>query len=68
MTLNFPWPLGSICTAESSAKQMGFRQNLADLHMRLFGENFTGAHAASVDCEITRKCFVRLVERGDELI
>jgi len=64
MTLSFPWPMGSICTAETCSKQLGYRQTLTDMHERLFGTGFTGAHTASGDCAITMKCFVEFVRRG----
>lgn len=64
MTLNFPWPYKSICTAETCMKQLGHRQTLTDMHERLFGRGFEGAHTASGDCEVTMKCFVEFVRRG----
>ena len=62
--MNFPWAVGSICTAEVSAQYHGHRLNLQDLHIDLFGEGFSGAHAASADCEITAKCFIEMVGKG----
>lgn len=62
--MNFPYPPISICTAETSSKQLGYRQNLSDLHLRLFGTDFTGSHSAASDCEATMKCFVELVRKG----
>jgi len=62
--INFPYPPRSICSAEISSQQKGFRQNLTDLHTELFGMAFTGSHSASNDCEATMKCFVELVNRG----
>jgi len=64
MTLNFPWPMQAICTVETCQKQLGHRQTLADMHERLFGTNFTGAHTAMGDCEVTMKCFIEFVKRG----
>lgn len=62
--LNFPWPPGAICTAEVVMQQLGHRLNLTDLHTKLFNQTFTGAHSASVDCEITAKCFIEMVRQG----
>jgi len=62
--MNFPWAMESICTAEWSRTRLGIRMNLTDLHTYLFGEGFTGAHSASVDCEMTAKCYVELTKRG----
>jgi len=62
--LNFPWAMHSICTAEWSRVTLGIRMTLTDLHTYLFGEGFTGAHSASVDCEMTAKCYVELTKRG----
>jgi DNA polymerase III subunit epsilon len=62
--LSFPWPIRPICTAEISSQQMGYRQNLTDLHTELFGIAFEGAHSASSDCETTAKCFIEMVNRG----
>ena len=64
MTLQFPWPYRNVCTVETCQKQLGFRQNLTDMHERLFGTNFTGAHTAMGDCEVTMKCFIEFVRRG----
>lgn len=61
--MQFPFAPGAICTAEASMQQNGFRLNLADLHLQLFGATFSGAHSASVDCEITAKCFVEMVKQ-----
>jgi DNA polymerase III epsilon subunit-like protein len=35
---------------------------LSELHKKLFGEYFTGAHNAITDVEITLKCFIKLVQ------
>ena len=37
---------------------------LNELHIKLFGEEFTGAHDASVDIAATVKCFFELQKRG----
>lgn len=62
-TLSFPWSIRGICTAETTQQQLGHRLNLADLHMKLFGGPFSGAHSASIDCEITAKCFIEMVKQ-----
>jgi DNA polymerase III epsilon subunit-like protein len=62
--MNFPWSPGGICTAEVCSQQLGHRLNLTDLHMKLFGAAFSDAHSASVDCEITAKCFIEMVKKG----
>src|SRR4029078_5394991 len=35
--LNFPWATGGVCTAEVSSQYHGYRMNLTDLHISLFG-------------------------------
>ncbi len=60
--IQFPWPMNHVCTAEISSQMQGFRLTLQDLHLQLFGEIFYGAHSAQVDCEITAKCYCKLVE------
>lgn len=60
-----------ICTMKSTVEFVkipsdkgGYRYpGLADLHHKLFGEGFTGAHNAAVDIEITAKCFWELRKR-----
>ncbi|MDD5212829.1 MAG: 3'-5' exonuclease [Candidatus Gracilibacteria bacterium] len=37
---------------------------LGELHKKLFGEYFTGAHNAIIDVENTLKCFLSLYEKG----
>jgi DNA polymerase-3 subunit alpha len=61
---SFPWPMRQICTAEISQQNKGFRQNLTDLHIELFGVGFTDAHSASADCATTSKCFIEMVNKG----
>jgi DNA polymerase-3 subunit epsilon len=61
-SIQFPWPMNHVCTAEISSQMQGFRLTLQDLHLQLFGEIFYGAHSAQVDCEITAKCYRKLVE------
>jgi DNA polymerase III subunit alpha, Gram-positive type len=42
----------------------GYRLSLTNLHIELFGSEFTGAHQASVDVAITCKCAIELFKRG----
>ena len=63
MDKSFPWAMQTICTAEISSQQKGYRQNLTDLHTELFGSAFEKSHSASADCEATTKCFLEMVER-----
>ena len=37
---------------------------LAELHGKLFGKSFEGAHDAAVDVSVTRRCYFALLERG----
>ena len=38
--------------------------NLTELHVKLFGEDFSEAHNASADVEATARCFLELVRLG----
>jgi DNA polymerase III subunit epsilon len=58
-----------ICTMEASTDfcklpgNYGYKwPKLSELHFKLFGSDFEEAHNASVDIEITAKCFWRLKE------
>ncbi len=58
-----------ICTMKESTDYCGLPgkygykwPNLSELHMKLFGADFTEAHNASVDIEITAKCFWKMKE------
>jgi len=58
-----------ICTMKNSTEfckiegYYGYKwPKLAELHNKLFGTNFDGAHNAMVDVEITAKCFWELKE------
>ena len=61
-----------ICTMKSSidlvkipSDKGGYRYpGLSDLHHKLFGEGFTGAHNAAVDIAITAKCFWEMKDKG----
>ena len=58
-----------ICTMKESTEycrlpgRYGYKwPNLSELHMKLFGADFTEAHNAAVDIEITAKCFWKMRE------
>lgn len=58
-----------ICTMKESKDycripgRYGYKwPNLSELHMKLFGSDFEEAHNASVDIEITSKCFWKMKE------
>ena len=58
-----------ICTMKESTDycrlpgRYGYKwPNLSELQMKLFGADFTEAHNASVDIEITAKCFWKMKE------
>jgi DNA polymerase III subunit alpha, Gram-positive type len=42
----------------------GYRLNLTNLHIELFGKEFVGAHDAWIDCTITAKCAIELFKKG----
>jgi DNA polymerase III alpha subunit (gram-positive type) len=42
----------------------GYRLSLKNLHIELFGAEFTGAHQADVDVQMTIKCAIELYKRG----
>lgn len=59
------------CTMKGSADycqlpgRYGFKwPTLSELHEKLFGEAFTGAHSALADCTACMRCFFRLKELG----
>lgn len=53
-----------VCTMKSSTKFCGKWPKLAQLHSKLFGCDFEGAHDAKVDVAICAKCFFELRKRG----
>ena len=60
-----------LCTMKSSTAyckipgRYGYKwPTLAELHIKLFGEDFEDAHDALVDISITEKCFWELKNRG----
>ncbi len=59
------WPKNHICTVEASKHYENKRLTLQQLHIYLFGYEFTGAHRARTDVEATAKCFIEMVKRGD---
>lgn len=58
------WPR-IICTIEATIHMTGYRLTLMDLHNRLFGHKFSGAHRARTDVEALAKCVVELKKRGE---
>jgi len=62
-TLSFPWPPITIDTMEQSKQFNGYHMNLTNLHIKLFGEAFEGAHSAETDTRITAKCFAELCRK-----
>ena len=60
-----------ICTMKSATNycqvlgNYGYKwPTLSELHIKLFGEDFEGAHDAFADIEATEKCFWELKKRG----
>jgi DNA polymerase III subunit epsilon len=60
-----------ICTMESTTKFCGIEgpfgykwPKLSELHYKLFKTNFTGAHNAAADINVTAKCFWELKRLG----
>jgi len=60
-----------ICTMKSATNycqvpgNYGYKwPTLSELHIKLFGEDFEGAHDAFADIEATEKCFWELKRRG----
>lgn len=64
----------TICTKEISTNfcaipsSSGFKEfkwpKLSELHIKLFGKDFTNAHNAMVDVEATAKCFWEMKNKG----
>lgn len=60
------------CTMKASTSYCGIRNpkggmkwpNLSELHTKLFGEAFEGAHGAKADIEATARCYFELVRLG----
>jgi DNA polymerase III subunit epsilon len=65
-------PQHRICTMRGSTEHcqlpgrgLGYKApKLNELHLKLFGERFTGAHRAMTDVEATTRCFTELVGLG----
>jgi DNA polymerase-3 subunit epsilon len=60
-----------VCTMRSATNfcaikgHFGYKwPKLSELHYKLFGAGFANAHDASVDVEITAKCFWEMKNRG----
>ena len=63
---NYPhprWPL-AFDLVENSIFLKGFRLSLTNLHVELFGKEFSGAHKADTDVQITAKCAIEMRRRG----
>ena len=54
-----------ICTIETTEHFKGYRLKLADLHLYLFGHDFTGHHRAEEDTRATARCYIELLKRGE---
>lgn len=57
------WPR-KICSVEATIAMKGYRLNLTNLHLELFGKEFEGAHRAAGDVEALTKCCIELYKRG----
>jgi DNA polymerase III alpha subunit (gram-positive type) len=56
------WPR-VICTIEQTLHIKGYRLNLTNLHVELFGKKFDSAHRAKADVLALTKCCVELYKR-----
>lgn len=55
----------NFCAIPSNSNHPGYKwPKLEELHMKLFGTTFSGAHDAMSDVEATRKCYFELKKRG----
>ena len=59
------WPNQKICTVEKTEHIEGYRLSLSNLHEKLFGEKFEGAHRAGVDVRALAKCYIELKNLGE---
>ena len=59
------WPNRRVCTVEQTEHLTGKRLKLGDLYYRLFGEPMGKAHRAKEDVTAMRKCYFRLVKKGE---
>ena len=57
------WPLRQICTVEQSVHLLGYNTSLTDLHDKLFGFKFEGAHSARADVDALVKCAIEMRRR-----
>lgn len=57
------WP-EVICTVEASEWFKGYRLKLGDLHMELFGADFSDHHRAEPDTRALARCYIEMVNRG----
>ena len=55
----------NFCAIPSNGNHAGYKwPKLEELHQKLFGTTFSGAHDAMSDVEATRKCYLELKKRG----
>lgn len=55
----------NFCAIPSNGNHAGYKwPKLEELHQKLFGTTFSGAHDAMSDVEATRKCYFELKKRG----
>ena len=55
----------SFCKLPYSSGRSGYKwPKLEELHYKLYNENFSGAHNALIDVQITKKCYFELKSRG----
>jgi DNA polymerase III alpha subunit (gram-positive type) len=55
------------CSVEWCEIEYGRRQNLSDLYVKIFGQNFPEAHRARNDVEALQKILIRLQDLGKDL-
>ena len=61
--MSLRWPSRQICTIEATSHLEGRRLSLTDLHKKLIGEDFEGAHDARNDVAALVRCLVELRHR-----
>lgn len=58
------WPNERICTVEQTVHINGYRLSLSNLHEKLFGVAFPGAHRAKVDVQALVRCATEMYKKG----
>jgi DNA polymerase III subunit epsilon len=54
-----------VCKLDAGGKRRGYKwPKLQELHLKLFGCGFSGAHNARVDVEATANCFFEMKKQG----